>query len=274
MAVLNKQAVEFTKNKNRQKASYYTPPFWQPKKIPHGAIENEHFKDDKNCLLEHEIEILDAYMERTDLVIWIKSCALYRVLEILKNKRQYETLSEMSAIDYLDKKGGFELFYQLLCYERKMRLRVRTFIEKHEKVQTVSTIFKSADWSEREMYDMFGIIVENHPNFKRILMPDDWYDHPLLKTYPLHGDEAAQWYEVDKIFGKEYRDVVGPENRDSSKIERYDTKRFARIGHEVPYGADITQGEQTQQIHYQEEGGVFLVKQLKPEMSKQLKERK
>ena len=67
-------------------------------------------------------------------------------------------------------------------------------------------------------------------------MPDDWYDHPLKKTYPLQGDEAASWYEVDKIFGKEARDVIGPEQRDPAAIDRYDTTRFARLGHEVPFG--------------------------------------
>jgi NADH-quinone oxidoreductase subunit C len=69
-------------------------------------------------------------------------------------------------------------------------------------------------------------------------MHDDWEGHPLLKTYPLHGDEFASWYEVDKIFGKEAREAIGPENRDPAKIDRYDTKRFSRVGREVPFGAD------------------------------------
>jgi len=95
-----------------------------------------------------------------------------------------------------------------------------------------------ANFAEREMYDMFGIVANNHPELKRILMPEDWVGHPLLKTYPLQGDEAASWYEVDKIFGKEYRDVIGPELRDPSRIDRGDTQRFARVGKEVPFGAD------------------------------------
>lgn len=67
---------------------------------------------------------------------------------------------------------------------------------------------------------------------KRILMPDDWEGFPLRKTYPLQGDEFAQWYEVDKLFGKEARDIIGPEIRDSARVDRYDTERFARLGHE------------------------------------------
>jgi NADH-quinone oxidoreductase subunit C len=83
-------------------------------------------------------------------------------------------------------------------------------------------------------------------------MPDDWEGHPLLKTYPLQGDEFASWYEVDKIFGKEYRDVIGPENRDPARIDRYDTKRFSRVGYEVPFGADISEGEKEQAVEYSE----------------------
>jgi NADH-quinone oxidoreductase subunit C len=90
-------------------------------------------------------------------------------------------------------------------------------------------------------------------------MPDDWQGHPLLKTYPLIGDEAAQWYEVDKIFGEEARDIIGPELRDSAQVDRYDTTRFARLGHEVPVGTKITKdNEPDTPIRYQEEGGVQL----------------
>lgn len=125
------------------------------------------------------------------------------------------------------------------------------------------------------MYDMFGILPLGHPYPKRILMPDDWVGHPLLKSYPLQGDEAAQWYEVDTIFGKEYREVIGAEQRDSARIDRYDSTRFSHLGYEVEYGAEVKEGaEKPQPIMYQEEEGVLFVTKLKPENSKELKERK
>lgn len=102
-------------------------------------------------------------------------------------------------------------------------------------------------------------------------MPDDWEGNPLLKTYPLHGDEFASWYEVDKIFGKDAREAIGPENRDEAKIERYDSKRFSRVGYEVPFGAELNAENEAQtDIEY---STTFLVDYNKGE-TKQLKERK
>jgi len=111
------------------------------------------------------------------------------------------------------------------------------------------------------MWDLMGVKVNNHPYLKRLIMPDDWEGHPLRKTYPLEGDEFAQWYEVDKIFGKEARDIIGPENRDPARVDRYDTERFARLGHEVPKGAPIDEGAATP-VQYQEEEGVFMIEKF------------
>ena len=174
----------------------------------------------------------------------------YRAIEILKNECGYEMLSEMSAVDYLAKDGTFEVFYQLLNLKERKRVRVVCSIEQGLAVESIVPLYKAANFSEREMFDMFGIVSNNHPFMKRIIMPDDWEGHPLLKTYPLQGDEFASWYEVDKIFGKDAREAIGPENRDPARIDRYDTKRFSRVGREVPFGADISDGEPETPIEY------------------------
>jgi NADH-quinone oxidoreductase subunit C len=204
------------------------------------------------------------------LVVHIDATNNVTVLKTLKEKCGYTQCSEQSAVDYLAKDGEFELFYQLLNVNEAKRVRVVCRIKEGEAIESVTSIFKSANFAEREMFDMFGIKVNNHPFLKRIIMPDDWEGHPLLKTYPLHGDEFASWYEVDKIFGKEYRDIIGPENRDPAKVDRHDTKRFSRVGYEVPFGADISEGETEQPIEYSE---TFLVDYNK-KASKQLDERR
>ncbi|HHH20046.1 MAG TPA: NADH-quinone oxidoreductase subunit C, partial [Campylobacterales bacterium] len=197
-----------------------------------------------------EIEILDAFIQVGQMVIEVKAEDNYRTLEILRDQCDYAMLSELSAVDYLARDGEFEVFYQLLNLKERKRMRLVCRVEKGQAVESVVPLYKSANFAEREMFDMFGIVANNHPFMKRIIMPDDWEGHPLLKTYPLHGDEFASWYEVDKIFGKEAREAIGPENRDPARIDRYDTKRFSRVGYEVPFGEDISEGETETPIEY------------------------
>jgi len=222
---------------NVQKKAYYTDRFWVAPKIPEEPVEDEVFKADLEKVQE-SVKVKKAYIQRGQLVIIIDAKDNVQTLKILKEECGYDILSEMSAIDYLAKDGEFEIFYQLLSMQKRKRVRVKCRIKEDEAIESVEPLFRSADWSEREMFDMFGIKVNNHPNLKRILMPDDWVGYPLRKTYPLHGDEAAQWYEVDKIFGKEYREIIGPEQRDAAYISTTDTCNFARIKHEVPRCAD------------------------------------
>ncbi len=229
----------YTPKDNVQKKSKYTDRFWKAPQVPRNKVEEGSFfakvlEDLKNS----NIEILDSYIELGQMVVHIKPKQNVDTLKALRDNSCFKMCSELSAVDYLAQDGEFEIFYQLLNLDEAKRVRVVTRIKEGEAIESVEKIYKMANFAEREMYDMFGIYVNNHSYLKRILMPDDWEGHPLLKTYPLHGDEAASWYEVDKIFGKEYRDIIGPELRDAGRIDRYDTKRFARVGKEVPFGAD------------------------------------
>ncbi|MBD3791316.1 MAG: NADH-quinone oxidoreductase subunit C [Campylobacterales bacterium] len=241
---------KYTPKDNVQGKSYYTDRFWVAPRVPREEVEEgSHFEAVVNALGN---QIKESYIEVGQLVVHIDASENFSVLKTLRDECGYKQCSEQSAVDYLAQDGEFELFYQLLNHTEAKRVRVVCRIKKGEAIESVVPLFKSANFAEREMFDMFGIKVNNHPYLKRIIMPDDWEGHPLLKTYPLHGDEFASWYEVDKIFGKEYRDIIGPENRDPAKIERYDTKRFSRVGYEVPFGADISEGEKEQAIEYSE----------------------
>ncbi|MDD3323522.1 MAG: NADH-quinone oxidoreductase subunit C [Sulfurospirillaceae bacterium] len=256
---------------NVQKKPYYTDRFWVAPQIPKDDVESDEvFASDVKALKEN-FEIGEAYIQRGQLVVYINAKNNVKVLKFVKEKLQYNILSEHSAIDWLAKRGEFEIFYQLLSTCKKKRMRIKCFIKEKETLKSVTSIYKSADWAEREMYDMFGVIISGHHYMKRLLMPDDWFDYPLRKTYPLQGDEAAQWYEIDKIFGKEYRDVIGPEQRDSARIDPSDTHNFAHIKHEVPFGAKPSDKEVF--TDYQEEGGVTIIRKLKKEDAKILKGR-
>lgn len=264
-----------------QKKSYYNDRFHVVPHLPRLDVESdEQFSSDVN-VLKQKFTLLEAYIENGHLVVVISAKENLKVVKFLKEKLSYDMMMELSAIDYIASKGGFDIFYEMLSMSKHKRIRVKCFIEEKEELSSVESVFKMANWSEREMYDMYGVKVKNHHNLKRILMPDDWYDHPLRKTYPLQGDETAAWYEVDKIFGKQAREAIGPEIRDGAAIDRYDTTRFARLGHEVPYGVDITNGKEPEHtpLAYQEEGGVGLfgvriIKEFNENKSVQLKKRR
>jgi NADH-quinone oxidoreductase subunit C len=237
----------YTPKNNVQKKAKYTDRFWVAPKVPHLEIEEgSFFASVVEELKANSIEVLDNYLELGQLVIKIKPEQNVDALTIMRDNKCFKMCSELSAVDYLAQDNEFEIFYQLLNLDEALRARVVTRVKRDQAIESVEKVYKMANFAEREMYDMFGIYVNNHSYLKRILMPDDWEGHPLLKTYPLQGDEAASWYEVDKIFGKEYRDIIGPELRDPARIDRYDTQRFARVGKEVPFGADPSLVDSTQ----------------------------
>ena len=258
----------YTPKDDVQAKSYYNDRYYVSPQVPKEEVASDAIFAADLAAIEAKFEVKESYIQVGQMVIYINARDIYGVLEFMRDELSYSQLSEMSAIDWLAKDNTFEIFYQMLSMTKRKRIRVKYFINKGEAVDSVEKLFRSADWSEREMYDMFGIEANNHPYMKRILMPNDWQGHPLLKTYPLEGDEFAAWYEVDKIYGKEARDVIGPELRDPARVDRYDSERFARLGFEVPKGTKITGDEAPNPQEYQEEGGVFLIKKFTKESSK------
>ncbi|NPA73214.1 MAG: NADH-quinone oxidoreductase subunit C, partial [Epsilonproteobacteria bacterium] len=209
---------EYKDRNNQQKRAYYNDRFWVAPTLPKLDPKEDEVFDEDYKAVKKKFKIKEAYIQLGQLVLVINPEDNKAVLEFMKNELQYDFLSELSASDYLAQSGEFEIFYQLLSISKRKRARVKCRIKEKSAIESVYTIFKSADWAEREMFDLMGVKVNNHYNLKRIIMPDDWEGHPLRKSYPLQGDEAAQWYEVDKIFGKEYRDVIGPEQRDPARV--------------------------------------------------------
>ena len=253
-----------------QKKVYHKNRFQTPHETPKTSAKGTKF-DSILALMESRIKVVDSFIELGDLVVRVEKGDILEALGILRDF-SFDILSELSAIHLPDDR--FELFYQLLSMDKIARVRVKTITDKE--IDSCAGIYRNALWCEREAYDMFGIRFLNHPNLKRLLMPDDWSGHPLRKDYPLQGDEDAQWYEIDKIFGKEYRDKVGAEQRDSAFVDENDTMNFSHIGFEVPKGAnpkDIAKDSPTE-IRYQEEKGVFVVTKFDKNKQKQLDKRR
>ena len=257
----------YTPKDDVQAKAYYTDRYYVAPQVPKQEVQtDEVFAADLEAI-KAKFEVIEAFIQVEQMVVYIKPQDNYGVIELMKDELEYTQLSELSAIDWLAKDNKFEIFYQMLSMNKRKRIRIKMFIENGQAVNSVEKLFRSADWSEREMFDMFGIEANGHPFMKRILMPYDWQGYPLLKTYPLEGDEFAAWYEVDKIYGKEAREEIGPEIRDTARVDRYDSERFARLGFEVPKGTEITGNEERNKENYQEDGGVFLIKKFDKESS-------
>ena len=257
----------YTPKDDVQAKSYYTDRYYVAPQVPKQDVETDAVFAADLAAISAKFEVKESYIQVEQMVVYINACDIYGVLELMRDELEYTQLSEMSAIDWLQKDDTFEIFYQMLSMNKRKRIRIKYFISNGQAVDSVEKLFRSADWSEREMFDMFGIVANGHPFMKRILMPYDWQGNPLLKTYPLEGDEFAAWYEVDKIYGKEAREAIGPEIRDTARVDRYDSERFARLGHEVPKGTEITGNEPKNEENYQEDGGVFLIKKFDKESS-------
>ncbi|PAF47337.1 NADH dehydrogenase [Helicobacter sp. 12S02634-8] len=253
-----------------QKKVYHTDKFYQPQQTPKTPLWGTPYEVIYNHL-SYGYPI-SAYLEHTTGVFWIETSDLLPIAQRLK-ALGYDILSEMSAIDMLAIDGRFEMFYQFLStypnYADKRRIRLKCYLKPDTHLPSISSLYRCALWSEREAYDMFGIIFDGHPHLNRILMPQDWVGHPLLKSYPLKGDENAAWYEVDKIFGKEYRDIIGPEQRDSARVDEKDTFNFARIGQEKQKGTQEPLG-----LDDSKHNRALFVKNLNVKEPKMLKERR
>jgi NADH/F420H2 dehydrogenase subunit C len=113
-------------------------------------------------------------------------------LDMLKNKFGFNLLIDLTAYDNEDRVDGpkrFIVVYQLLNLANKQRVRVKLPVDLQEEIMTLTSIFEAANWLEREVYDMYGIIFKSHPNLKRILMDERFAGHPLRKEYPIKQRE-------------------------------------------------------------------------------------
>jgi len=116
---------------------------------------------------------------------WIEVAAekLYEVLQWLRDERRYDQLSLISGVDYLSP-AKMEVVYHLDSSKTNQPLTVKCIVSREDtKVPSVVALWKTADWHEREVYDLSGVIFEGHPNLTRILCADDWVGHPLRKDY-------------------------------------------------------------------------------------------
>ena len=130
-----------------------------------------------------------------------------------KNKDQFDFLMNISGVDYPTREKRFEVVYELFSTKTLSRLRVKICVQEGEEIPTVQFVYPTADWFEREIYDMFGVIFKDHPNLKRILTHHQFEGHPLRKDYPAdkqqHLSEPLPFQMDNKRDGTSYYDGTG-----------------------------------------------------------------
>lgn len=128
---------------------------------------------------------------RGSLRLVVPATSTFAVLDIIKNQAGMDMLVDITAVDLLEYEGAtdrFRVVYLLLNTESGERLEVNTHVNDPKPTLTsVYSLWNAADWIERETYDMYGIIFAGHPNFKRLLLPEEYAAYPLRKDYPVKG---------------------------------------------------------------------------------------
>ena len=134
--------------------------------------------------------ITEAHREHNEPTLFVAPARIEEVCLFLKQEQGYNRLSAITAVDWHPADPRFEIVYLLHSISKNERLRLKCRVsESSPEIDSVTSVWQSANWYEREIFDMFGVSFRNHPDLRRILMPSDWEGHPLRKDYPVHGNK-------------------------------------------------------------------------------------
>jgi len=139
---------------------------------------------------------------RGDVTVTVERKEIAKVCQYCRDSEGFEfnLLSDLSAIDYYPNAPRFGVSYVLYSLPCNHTLRLKVFVpEDNPVVSTVTGVWPGTNWQEREVYDMFGITFEGHPDMRRVLMPFDWTGHPLRKDYPLGYEEVQFSFNAGRV---------------------------------------------------------------------------
>ena len=149
---------------------------------------------------ELSIKVLNSVILNEELLIEIKDNDIVDVIQFLKSneKCKFQQLIDIAGVDYPENEKRFELIYLFLSHENNTRIKLLTKFEIDQTINSITKIFPSANWMEREVFDMYGIKFKNHPDLRRILTDYGFKGHPLRKDFPLTGFNEVRYSEKDK----------------------------------------------------------------------------
>ena len=135
-------------------------------------------------------KVLESHNFRDDQTVTVDKGSIHAVSQFLRDDSElsFDFLMDITAVDYLDKKEKrFEVVYHFYSLKNNNRVRVKAPVEEDNcEIDTITDLWKTTDWYEREIWDMYGIKFKGHPNMKRILLYEEFKGHPLRKDYPIN----------------------------------------------------------------------------------------
>jgi NADH-quinone oxidoreductase subunit C len=141
----------------------------------------------KALLAWNPAALTDAKFEWNELTLTIAANEIRAAAATVK-AAGYNFFDDMTAVDWFPSSPRFQLSYHILSHAFKEHIRLRVLIENaNQSVESITPVWPAANYYEREVFDLFGLSFEGHPNLRRIMMPDDWVGHPLRKDYPVEG---------------------------------------------------------------------------------------
>lgn len=174
---------------------------------------------------------------RDEIIVEVNVCDLKKTILFLKDHENclFKMLIDMFAVDYPTKENRFELVYCLLSTKYNSRIKVKTYVDEFTPVESIVDLYQSANWLEREVWDMNGIYMEQHPDLRRILTDYGFEGYPLRKDFPLSGYVEVRYDDTVKRvvcepleLAQEFRsfNFESPWSKSIDQISNTDTKKL------------------------------------------------
>jgi NADH-quinone oxidoreductase subunit C len=135
--------------------------------------------------------ILEAWTDRKQAILVVTRELLREIALYSRDDEKFDWLSDLTAVDWPKREKRFDIVLNMYSFEKNERLRLKAYATEDERVPSVQGVWSTANWMEREVYDMFGVVFEGHPDLRRILLPDEWQGHPLRKDYDILKQDTA-----------------------------------------------------------------------------------
>jgi len=135
--------------------------------------------------------ILEPWTDRKQAILVVARELLAEIAMYSRDDEKFDWLSDLTAVDWPKREKRFDIVLNLYSFEKNERLRLKVQASADERVPSVQGVWSTANWMEREVYDMFGVVFEGHPDLKRILLPDEWQGFPLRKDYDILTQDTA-----------------------------------------------------------------------------------